>query len=158
MAALTLYDDTRHVNLQGRQYQLFNVDLGEGIVRDHLSLGAIVTVGWVGFMWLMPSMPGPVGLVVAFWIAPPWLLIKAALMPDRGGRPRYALWWCRARYLARRHRPMVPPLGHRPVRRWLTRIEPLLRPTRMPGAARPFTVRTEFVVIPPLTGRALSRD
>ena len=154
MAALTLYDDTRHVNLQGRQYQLFNYDLGEGIVRDHLSLGAVVAAGWAGFMWLMPPLPGPVGVVIACWIAPPWLLIKAALMPDRGGRPRYALWWCRARYLARRHRPIVPPLGHRPVRRWLTRLEPLLRPTRHPGAARPFTARPEFVILPDLTDKA----
>ena len=154
MAALTLSDDTRHVNLQGRQYQLFIYDLGEGIVRDHLSLGALAAAGWAGFMWLMPPLPGPVGVVIACWIAPPWLLIKAALMPDRGGRSRYALWWCRARYLARRHRPIVPPLGHRPVRRWLTRLEPLLRPTRHPGAARPFTARPEFVVLPDLTDKA----
>lgn len=154
MAALTLYDDTKHVNLRGRQYNLFNVDLGEGIVRDHLGLGAMAAVGWLAVMWLLPSLPGPAGLVVALWLAPPWLLTKAALMPDRGGRPRYALWWCRTRYLARRHRPVVPPLGHRPVRRWLTRLEPLLRPTRAPGAARPFTVRPEFAVLPDLTEQA----
>ena len=154
MAALTLYDDTKHVNLQGRQYNLFNVDLGEGIVRDHLALGAIIAAGWLAFMWLLPSLPGPIGVVVAVWVAPPWLLTKAALLPDHGGRPRYALWWCRARYLARRHRPIVPPLGRRPIRRWLTRIEPLLRPTRAPGAARPFTVHTEFVILPDLTEKA----
>lgn len=149
-----LHDDTRHVNLQGRQYRLFNVDLGEGVVRDHLTLGALIAAGWAVVMWLLPSLPLPTGVVIALWIAPPWLLIKAALLPDRGGRPRYALWWCRARYLARRHRPMVPPLGHRPVRRWLTRLEPLLRPTRSPGAARPFVVLAEFDVLPTLTDKA----
>ena len=143
--ALTLYDDTRHVNLQGRQYRLFNFDLGEGIVRDHLSLGLIVAAAWAAVMWLVPTPSFlPIGVITALWVAPPWLVIKAALSPDRGSRPRYALWWCRARYLARRHRPMVPGLGHRPVRRSLTRLEPLLRPTRHPGAARPFNVRTEF--------------
>jgi hypothetical protein len=143
--ALTLHDDTRHVNLQGRQYRLFNFDLGEGIIRDHLALGAMIATGWAGVMWLLP-MPGglPVGVITALWIAPPWFAIKAALSRDRGSRPRYALWWCRVRYLARRHRPIVPPLGHRPVRRSLTRLEPLLRPTRRPGLARPFTIRPEF--------------
>ena len=143
--ALTLHDDTRHVNLQGRQYKLFNFDLGEGIVRDHLSLGLLIVAGWALVMWAAPSLSFlPVGVVVALWMAPPWIAIKAALTPDRGSRPRYALWWCRARYLARRHRPMVPGLGHRQVRRSLTRLEPLLRPTRRPGAGRPFAVRAEF--------------
>lgn len=146
--AITLFDDTRHANLQGRQYALFNFDLGEGVIRDHLMLGLIVSASWALLMWVAPSLSGlPVGVQVALWIAPPWLLIKAALSPDRGNRPRYALWWCRARYLARRHRPMVPGLGHRPVRRWLTRVEPLLRPTRNPGSARPFTVRPEFQIL-----------
>ena len=152
--ALMLYDDTRHVNLQGRQYRLFNMDLGEGIVRDHLSLGAVIAAGWAVIMWAAPSVTFlPVGLQVALWVAPPWVLIKAALSPDRGSRPRYALWWCRSRYLARRHRPMVPGLGHRPVRRWLTRLEPVLRPTRRPGAARAFTVRPEieFLTLPEAT-------
>ena len=151
---LRLYDDTKHVNLQGRQYKLFNFDLGEGIVRDHLSLGAVITAGWAGFMWLLPSLPLPTGLVIALWVGPPWLGIRAALTPDRGSRPRYALWWCRARYLARRHRPMVPRLGHRPGSRWRTRIEPLLRPIRAPGVSRPFTVRPEFVILPNLTDKA----
>lgn len=147
MESLTLYDDTAHVNLQGRQYQLFSVDLGEGIVRDHFSLGAIVIAAWGLIMWALPSLPLPIALVMTLWMAPPWLLIKAALMPDRGGRPRYALWWCRARYLARRNRPMVPQIGHRPVRRSLTRLQPLLRPFRQPGAGRPFTVRAEFEIL-----------
>ncbi|HEY5151592.1 MAG TPA: hypothetical protein VIJ23_17615 [Mycobacterium sp.] len=143
--ALTLYDDTKHVNLQGRQYRLFNFDLGEGIVRDHLSLGLIIAASWAVVMWLAPSLEFlPVGLMVALWVGPPWVAIKAALSPDRGSRPRYALWWCRTRYLARRHRPMVPGPGHRPVRPWLTRLEPLLRPTRHPGASRPFTVHAEI--------------
>ena len=147
MESFTLYDDTAHVNLQGRQYQLFNIDLGEGIVRDHFSLGAIVIAAWGLFMWVMPSLPLPIALVMTLWMAPPWLLIKAALMPDRGGRPRYALWWCRARYLARRSRPLVPGIGHRPVRRSLARLQPLLRQVRQPGAGRPFTVRAEFEIL-----------
>ena len=147
MESFTLYDDTAHVNLQGRQYQLFNIDLGEGIVRDHFSLGAIVIVAWGLFMWALPSLPLPIALVMTMWMAPPWLFIKVALMPDRGGRPRYALWWCRARYLARRSRPMVPGIGHPSVRRSLARLEPLIRPVRQPGAGRPFTVRAEFEIL-----------
>ena len=53
---LRLYDDTKHVNLQGRQYKLFNFDLGEGIIRDHLMLGLIVCAGWALLRWLAPSL------------------------------------------------------------------------------------------------------
>jgi hypothetical protein len=143
---LHLDDDTHHVSLQGRQYELFGVDLGEGIVRDHLVLGGIIFGAWFAVMWLVGTPILSTGGVLAY-AAPPWLLTTAALHLDHGGRPGYALWWCRLRFLGRRHRPVVPPLGQTPLHRALTRVEPLLRPTRRRGADQAFTVRGKVLVL-----------
>ena len=39
--------DTRHVRIESRQYEIFNFDLGEGIVRSRAVVAAIIVLGWV---------------------------------------------------------------------------------------------------------------
>ncbi len=146
MDTLPLYDDTGHVNIQGRQYELFNVDLGQGIVRDHLALGGIIFAVWIGLMWLAGV---PILSTYGFlaYIGPPWLATMLALRLDHGGRPGYAGWWCRIRFLGRRHRPVVPPLGQSALHPALARVEPLLRPTRRRGADQAFTAKGTFLFL-----------
>jgi len=138
--------DTAHVKIESRQYEILGRDLGEGIAREKLLLGAIIVGGWVGLAVLV-GVPFLSAIGPEVYIAPPLLGTWWALRTDDGGRPTYAAWLDRFRYLLRRHRPIVPSPAVRPVHRLLVRLEPLIRPTRRPGAARPFTAAAEFDVL-----------
>jgi hypothetical protein len=143
MDRLPLNDDTAHVSIQGRQYELFNVDLGQGIVRDHLALGGIIFAVWIGFAWLIGV---PILSTYGFlaYIGPPWIVTMLALRLDHGGRPSYAGWWCRIRFLGRRRWPVVPPLGHAPIHPALAH---LARPKRRRGRDQSFTAKGQFIVL-----------
>ena len=71
------------------------------------------------------------------YIFPAVLMVWAALRPDAGGRPHYALWLDRARFLARRRSPMIDT------------------PIAAVDPARPFIVSAEWVVLDPARTRRL---
>ena len=99
--------DTRHVRIESRQYEIFNFDLGEGIIRGRAVVAAIIVFGWV----ILAAIAG-VPLISQFgpacYLGPPALLAFFALRTDNGGRPAYALWWDYLRYFLRRNQPIVP--------------------------------------------------
>jgi len=119
--------DTRHVRIESRQYEIFNFDLGEGIVRSRAVVAAIIVLGWV-IIAAIAGLPLLSQFGPACYLGPPALLAFIALRTDNGGRPAYALWWDYLRYFLRRGKPIVP---------------------RITGdeQASTFTVRASFTVI-----------
>lgn len=99
--------DTRHVRMESRQYEIFNFDLGEGIVRGRAVVAAVIVLGWV-IIAAIAGVPLISQLGPAYYLGPPALLVFFALRTDHGGRPAYALWWDYLRYFQRRSRPIVP--------------------------------------------------
>ena len=99
--------DTRHVRIESRQYEIFNFDLGEGIVRSRAVVGAIIVLGWV-IIAAIAGVPLLSQFGPACYLGPPAVLAFFALRTDNGGRPAYALWWDYLRYFLRRGRPIVP--------------------------------------------------
>jgi len=101
--------DTVHVRIESRQYKLFKMDLGEGVPRRKLGVGALIVLPyWVllaTVFHLSPLAGGGKGGAV--FIAPAALLVFLALRPDAGGRARYVLWLDRFRFLVRRFTPMI---------------------------------------------------
>lgn len=102
--------DTRHVSIEGRQYRLFNkVDLGEGIPRTTALIVVLITVPWVVLM--ITFGVGLAGGLLMVYLMPPAVLSFFAIRPDHGGRPSYAKWLDHARWLMRRHEPLIPLPG-----------------------------------------------
>ena len=99
--------DTRHVRIESRQYEIFNFDLGEGIVRSRAVVAAIIVLGWV-IIAAIAGVPLLSQFGPACYLGPPAVLAFFALRTDNGGRPAYALWWDHLRYLLRRGKPIVP--------------------------------------------------
>lgn len=122
--------DTAHVRIESRQYRIFKFDLGEGVARWKAGVAVVLVAPYWLLLLLLGVSPvaghGRGGLLFLF---PAVLLVWAALRPDAGGRPRYALWLDRARYLTRRGAPMI--------------ASPIANTT----PARPFIVSAEWVVI-----------
>lgn len=100
--------DTQHVSIESRQYRLFNFDLGEGISRMKMLIAVLIFVPWFVLMAIVG-----VSLLRQFpiYIVPPALLTFFALATDPGGRPSYAKWLDRARYLWRRALPLIEKPG-----------------------------------------------
>lgn len=130
--------DTAHVRIESRQYRIFNFDLGEGVARWKAGVAvAIVVPYWALLALLQVSPLAGNGRGSMVYIFPAVLLVWASLRPDAGGRPHYALWLDRARFLARRRSPMIDTP--------LAAVDP----------GRPFIVSAEWVVLDPARTRRL---
>lgn len=101
---LPLPTDTALVRIESRQYKLFGVDLGEGIARTTLSVGACAFVPWFILCWLL-GVPVVDGLLV--WLAPPVFGTWAARSRDEGGRLRYRGWIDFVGWAVRRQAPII---------------------------------------------------
>ncbi len=133
--------DTAHVRIESRQYRIFKFDLGEGVARWKAGVAAVlVTPYWLLLLVLGVSPLAGHGRGGLLYLFPAVLLVWAALRPDAGGRPRYALWLDRGRFLHRRDAPMI--------------AGPIANTT----PARPFIVSAEWVVISHRTGRTRRRE
>ncbi len=133
---LPLPTDTRLVRIASRQYRLLNLDLGEGVPRVALKVGAWSFVPWFFLCWQL-GVPVPSLLLV--WLLPPVLLTWAAMSRDAGGRLRVVGWVDWAMWARQRHRPIVNA-GTAPA-----------------AAPRPITVPVAFLITdtsPPETPRA----
>lgn len=101
---LPLPTDTALIRIASRQYRLFNFDLGEGIPRVALKVGACTFPPWFLLCWAIGvDLPG----LLLVWLAPPVLLTWAAMSRDEGGRLRVVGWVDWAMWQARRRRPIV---------------------------------------------------
>ena len=141
--------DTVHVSIESRQYNLFNIDLGEGIARRRMLVGAIIGIAWFSVMALCG-----VSLLAAPWayIVPVALGIVFSTREDTGGRPAYASWVDRLRYLIRRRRPVIPPVAD-PDRFlvagwWAGMFGPITN--------QPFEVGASFLIIDPSTVKGIA--
>lgn len=147
---LSMPTDTVHVTLESRQYNMFNLDLGEGVARRKMLVSAIVGGVWVTLMLIIgvPLMNAPWAYVV-----PPTLLVVFATKLDAGGRPNYASWLDRFRFLLRRRRPLIPPVGepdrHLVAAWWANLVGPI--------TDTPFEVGVRFLIIDPTTIKGASK-
>ena len=133
--------DTAHIRIESRQYRIFRFDLGEGVARWKVAVGAAIIVPWfllMGLVLRVPPLAGN-GKGSLLYLFPAVIMTWAALRPDAGGRPRYALWLDRFRFWIRRAAPLID--------------NPISRPT--PG--RPFIVSSSWVVIDPGRSRRVRR-
>ena len=135
-SSFPLPTDTAHVRLESRQYRIFKLDLGEGIARWKTGVATVLVTPYWLLLVMMHVSPlsghGRAGMVYLF---PAVLLVWAALRPDAGGRPHYALWLDQARFLGRRRVPMIAS------------------PVANTAPATPFLVTGEWVVIGSRTRR-----
>lgn len=127
---------TKHYELETRQYELFGVDLGEGIRRRGLLIGAAIVAAWMGLFWGIgvPLRPG----TFIGWVLPPALLAYYAIQPDASGRrPRLAEWVDLARYGLIDRRPLTGlRLGPGAERALTLRLTARLLPTPKPEVTR----------------------
>ena len=109
LTTFPLPTDTVHIRIEARQYKLFNIDLGEGIVRRKIGVGAAIVVPY----WLILAKvlglsllwhQGQGGFIYFF---PAGIMVYLALKADVGGRAQYVVWLDKARFLIRRNRPMI---------------------------------------------------
>ena len=131
--------DTAHVRIESRQYSIGKLDLGEGIPRRKLRVGAaIIAPYWLllGAVLHLSPLHGRNGVL---YIIPAALLVYLALKPDHGGRPRYVRTLDHGRFLLRRFTPMIASDISRPH----------------PG--KPFIVTARWTVIDPATSRRLRK-
>lgn len=98
--------DTAHVRIESRQYRLLNIDLGEGVPRSSLKVGAMVIVPWVVLLWLfgVPLMPAAWLFV---WALPPLLVTGRCVRRDASGRVGLAAILDAAAFRTQRHRHRI---------------------------------------------------
>lgn len=130
--------DTAHVRIESRQYRIFNFDLGEGVARWKAGVAAAIVVPYWALLALLQVSPlAGNGRGSMLYVFPAVLLVWASLRPDAGGRPHYALWLDRARFLTRRRAPMIDT------------------PIAAVDPAGAFIVSAEWVVLDPARTRRL---
>ena len=98
--------DTAHVRIESRQYRLLNIDLGEGVPRSSLKVGALILAPWVALMWLLgvPVLPAP---WLFCWALPPLLLIGRCVRRDHSGRVGLAGLLDAVAFRTQRHRHRI---------------------------------------------------
>lgn len=121
--------DTAHVRIESRQYRLFNFDLGEGIRRSSLKIGALIVAPWLVLMFIL-GISVVAGFGPFIWFAPPAVATWLAVSRDESGRVRLRSWLDRVGYL------LTP--GSRTI---------INADTTPPGADRPIVAAAEFIII-----------
>ena len=98
--------DTAHVRIESRQYRLLNIDLGEGVPRSSLKVGALIFTPWLALMGLLgvPVLPAPWLFV---WALPPMLLIGRCVRRDHSGRVGLAAILDAVAFGTQRHRHRI---------------------------------------------------
>lgn len=98
---------TRHFMLEARQHELFGVDLGQGISRRTMLLGALAFGLWDGIGLAVFGVPSLNWVTVYF--LPPVLVTVLGAQPSRRCDRRTVLagWVIAAQYLVSGHRPVI---------------------------------------------------
>jgi len=102
--------DTQHLQLESRQYELFNRSLGQGVPRRKMYLGAAAVLVWFPLMLLIGLTPlSPLGPFL--YIVPPFAVVFLGTRLGNDGRMELMRWY--DALLARtpsRRRPIRNPL------------------------------------------------
>ncbi|GAA1746266.1 hypothetical protein [Nostocoides vanveenii] len=103
---------TRSMQIETRQHELFNLDLGEGAPRRALVAGLLITGVWGVLLFIVLGAPSKT--TATLWIMPPALLTvygwrESAANPRRR---RVTEWALMIRWILRGHRPVIA-LGRR---------------------------------------------
>jgi hypothetical protein len=115
---LPLPTDTQHLQLETRQYEMFNRPLGQGIPRRKLYLGVVVCVVWFTVVLLVGVNPlsrfGPM-----LFIVPPFATVYLGTRVGDDGRMAALRWYdaLLARFPTRRRRirnPLLPASSSEP--------------------------------------------
>lgn len=107
---------TKHYELESRQYELFGIDLGEGIRRRALLVGVAAVVAWVGVLYAVGLSLRPSTFLA--WVAPPLVLAYYGTQPDASGRrSRLAEWRDAVRFAVAGRRPLTGLRRDLPVER-----------------------------------------
>ena len=89
---LRLPTDTQHLQVETRQYELFNRPLGQGISRRKMGVAVVVCVVWFTLMLLVGLSPvsrfGPM-----VYIVPPFVFVYVGTKSGDDGRMTLLLWY-----------------------------------------------------------------
>lgn len=97
---------TDHFRIEGRQHELFGVDLGEGYPRGAILFAFVAYVVWCLPIFLLAGLPGPNFL--SLYIVPPGIVTMLGYrMSPNDRRRNIAVWIIRARYRVFGHRPVI---------------------------------------------------
>ncbi|HEX5495851.1 MAG TPA: hypothetical protein VFX70_14870 [Mycobacteriales bacterium] len=97
---------TKHYQLESRQYELFGIDLGEGVRRRALLVGVAAVLVWVGLLFAAGVALHPSTFLV--WVAPPLVVTYYGTQSEASGRrSRLAGWVDAARFVTTGRRPLT---------------------------------------------------
>lgn len=89
---LQLPTDTQHLQLETRQYELFNRPLGQGVSRRKMGVAVVVCIVWFTLMLLIGVNPmtrfGPMA-----WIVPPFAFVYVGTKAGEDGRMTLLVWY-----------------------------------------------------------------
>lgn len=89
---MQLPTDTSHLQLETRQYELFNRPLGQGVPRRTIGIGVAVCAVWFALMLLvgvsLASRFGP-----TLYVVPPFVIIFLGTRTGEDGRMNLLLWY-----------------------------------------------------------------
>lgn len=92
MMTFQLPTDTQHLQVETRQYELFNRPLGQGIVRRRLYVGAAVCAVWFLLLLIIGLSPlsrlGP-----ALYLVPPFATVYIGTRTGDDGRMTALRWY-----------------------------------------------------------------
>lgn len=98
---------SRQLHIESRQHELFGVDLGEGIPRKVLLIGALAFVLWAGLVFSVTrTFNQQMMFIYGF---PPVMFVQLGIQesPKNARRWRLTQLILRIRYAVRAHRPVV---------------------------------------------------
>lgn len=98
---------SRQLHIESRQHELFGVDLGEGIPRKVLLIGAIVFVLWAGLVFSITRTFNQ--QMMFFYCFPPILFMQLGVQesPKNARRWRFTQLILRIRFALVAHRPVI---------------------------------------------------
>lgn len=103
---------TRSMQIETRQHELFNLDLGEGTPRRALVAGLLIATAWGLLLFIVLGRPR--ASTATLWIMPPALITiygwRESVQNPR--RRRVTEWALAIRWITRGHRPVIA-LGRR---------------------------------------------
>lgn len=98
---------SRQLRIESRQHELFGVDLGEGIPRKVLLVGAVAFVLWAGLVFFVTRKFNQQMMILYF--LPPLLFVQLGIQesPKNARRWRLTQLILRIRFAVWAHRPVI---------------------------------------------------
>lgn len=98
---------SRQLHIESRQHELFGVDLGEGIPRKVLFIGAVAFVAWAGLVFSVTRTVNQQMMII--YCLPPLLFVQVGIQesPKNARRWRLTQLILKVRYALWSHRPVI---------------------------------------------------